>query len=272
MIKKKTEDLYTTIDELADANKRLNSQNQELVFQIKKISLKKDLKIKEQTKILLEKTKRELAELQNKTYGGSWVFNCLNQKQYWSEEIFHLWGFDPNKSTPEYNTVKNLIHPNDIELFNNAFEEGCKKGAPFDIKFRICIPNSAQKVIRFICKPILDATGKVLGLKGTNEDITEPVNYQNQLDLKVNQRTLKLSKALKKQKEINSIFVSTTSHKLKNPLSAINFAAGSIKKYQAKMDSTTIENKLYKIENQVAQMTVLLNNLPIIDQKNKEEI
>ena len=123
MIERNSKYLYSTIDELVADNKELAYQNQELILQIREIELEKDLKINEQNKILIQKTKRELNQLQYKTYGGTWLFNCLNQKQYWSEEIFHIWGFDPNKSTPEFNIIKNLIHIDDIELFNNAFEE-----------------------------------------------------------------------------------------------------------------------------------------------------
>jgi hypothetical protein len=272
MIEKKTEDLYDTIDELVSDNKQLTYQNQELIIQIRELELEKDLKINEQTKMLLQKTKRELNELQNKTYGGTWIFNCLNRKQYWSEEIFHLWGFDPNKATPDYNSVISLIHSNDIKLFKSAFKEARTDGVPFDIEFRICVPNTDQKVIRFICKTVLGANGKVIGLKGTNEDITMSVNYRNELELEVNQRTLKLSEALEQQNQFNSRFVSTTSHELRNPLSAINFVAGSIKKYWEKMDAIMIEKKMHKIENQVAQMTVLLEDVSMDGQTKVVEM
>lgn len=263
MIERKTKDLYATIDELVADNKQLAYKNQELALQIRELEFEKNLKIEEQTKILLQKAKRELNDLQLKTYGGTWLYNCLNRKQYWSEEIFHLWGFDPNKGTPDYNTVTSLIHSDDIKLFINAFKEARTDGVPFDIEFRVCIPNTAQKVIRFICKPILGASGMLEGLKGTNEDVTVSVNYRNELELEVNQRTLKLSQELEKQNQFNSRFVSTTSHELRNPLSTINFVAGSIKKYWEKMDPILIEEKMDKIENQVAQMTVILEDVSL---------
>ncbi|MFT6870596.1 MAG: signal transduction histidine kinase [Polaribacter sp.] len=75
---------------------------------------------------------------------------------------------------------------------------------------------------------------------------------------------LKLKKALLKEKELNELksrFVATTSHEFRTPLSAINFAAGSIKKYWAKMGPVMIEKKLQKIENQVKYMTTLLDNI-----------
>jgi PAS domain S-box-containing protein len=112
-----------------------------------------------------------------------------------------------------------------------------------------------------------DANGKITGVIGVGQDITELAGYRNELELKVNERTLKLNQALEKQKELNELksrFVSTASHEFRTPLSSINFAAGSIKKYWAKMEPVIIQKKLDKIEDQVLHMTKLLDDVLIV--------
>jgi PAS domain S-box-containing protein len=114
-----------------------------------------------------------------------------------------------------------------------------------------------------------NANGEVTGVLGVGQDITELVGYRKELEFKVNQRTLKLNEALKKEKELSELkskFVSTASHEFRTPLSAINFAAGSIKKYWSKMDPGVIDNKLHKIEDQVKHMTKLLDDILIVGQ------
>jgi PAS domain S-box-containing protein len=120
-----------------------------------------------------------------------------------------------------------------------------------------------------------NAAGEITGVLGVGQDITELVGYRNDLELKVDQRTLKLNEALKKEKELNELksrFVSTASHEFRTPLSAINFAAGFIKKYWSKMDQITLEKKIDRIESQVAHMTVLLDDILTVSQGDAGKI
>ena len=119
------------------------------------------------------------------------------------------------------------------------------------------------------------ASGEITGVLGVGQDITELVSYRNELELKVDERTLELNEALKKEKELSEIkskFVSTASHEFRTPLAAINFAAGSIKKYWAKMEPIKITEKLTKIEAQVMHMTELLDDILIVGQAGAGEI
>jgi signal transduction histidine kinase len=114
-----------------------------------------------------------------------------------------------------------------------------------------------------------DANGKITGVLSVGQDITESVSYRIDLEGKVTERTKELHEALKKQQDLNKLksrFVSTASHEFRTPLSAISFAAGSIKKYGSKMEPIMIEKKLDKIEDQIMHMTALLNDVLIVGQ------
>jgi PAS domain S-box-containing protein len=128
-----------------------------------------------------KKTKSELNESQKLAQIGSWTLNPKNKKMDWSEQNFNIWGFDTRKKLPKRNYILSLIHPDDIELVEKSVEEACMMGTPFDIQFRICPPNTDEKIIRSICKPVLDITGNVINLKGTNQDISKQVNQQEKV-------------------------------------------------------------------------------------------
>ena len=129
----------------------------------------------------LQKTENDLNEAQKLAQIGSWLINPINKNMKWSEETFHIWGFNHNEKTPKYDMVLDLIHKDDLELFKNSVEEASLIGIPFDIEFRICIPSFPQKTIRSICKPVFDASNNIVNLKGTNQDITEQVKQQQKI-------------------------------------------------------------------------------------------
>ena len=117
--------------------------------------------------------------------------------------------------------------------------------------------------------------GEIIGVLAVGQDITELDSYRTKLEMKVYERTVKLNEALQKEKELNGLkskFVSAASHEFRTPLSAINFAAGSIKKYWTKMKPDMIKKKLDKIENQVFHMTELLDDILLVGQGEAGQI
>ncbi len=124
----------------------------------------------------------KLNEAQEIANVGSWLFNLSNKETEWSDETYRIWGFDKEKPAPSLETFLNRIHIDDQALFNKAAELVYNEGIPYDIEFRICLPNNVQKTIRSICKPIFGDNGKVVRLKGTNQDITEQKLIRNKIE------------------------------------------------------------------------------------------
>ncbi|MGJ8744321.1 PAS domain-containing protein [Polaribacter sp.] len=133
-----------------------------------------------------ESAKREslnkLKEAQELAQVGSWSHNLITQESEWSDETFRIWDFDVSKPTPTGIEILNRIHKDDHEHFNNAVELVNTKAIPYDIEFRICLPNNVEKTIRSICKPIFGETGEVVSLKGTNQDITEQKRIRSEIE------------------------------------------------------------------------------------------
>ncbi|SDS48297.1 PAS domain S-box-containing protein [Polaribacter sp. KT25b] len=115
---------------------------------------------------------RRLKEAQELAHVGSWLFNISSKKTEWSDETFRIWGYDLDKSVPSHAEIINRIHIDDQEMFKNSGDLASTIGEPYDIEFRIYIPNQEQKILRSICQPIFDENGKVVTLRGTNQDIT----------------------------------------------------------------------------------------------------
>ncbi len=117
-------------------------------------------------------TLNSLKESQEIAKVGSWFFNLESLETKWSDETYRIWGFNKEKPAPNYDVILSKIHIDDKELFEKAATLATNKGIPYDIEFRIYFLND-YKTIKSICKPIFGKNGKVISLKGTNQDITE---------------------------------------------------------------------------------------------------
>lgn len=127
--------------------------------------------------------------------------------------------------------------------------------------------------------PFKDLNGKIVKYVSVRFDVTEEVEQKRALikqaeELKVSEeglrdRTLKLKKALKKEKELSELklrFVATASHEFRTPLTTINLATSSMKKYWDRMEPIVREGKLDKITEQVMYMRRLLDEALLVRQ------
>ncbi len=120
-----------------------------------------------------------------------------------------------------------------------------------------------------------DYDNNIIGIVCVGQDITELTEYRQQLEHKVEERTRELKMALQKEKELvklKSKFVSMASHEFRTPLSTIKFASDFIKKYHEKAEWSKLAQKLEKIDEQVNNMTYLLDDVLMMGKSDAGKI
>lgn len=242
--------------ELVSANIELAFQNEEKEKRVQELAIAKELRQ------FIETSSTPIFGIDHIGLINEW--NQASQKVtgYQKEEVLgiHWKTFTPAKSEKKASSVLNLV------LEGKQTE---------NFEFSIFSKDKNQVILLVNSSARRDTHGKITGVLAVGQDITELVGYRNELEIKVKERTVKLNQALEKQKELNELkskFVSTASHEFRTPLTAINFAAGSIKKYWGKMEPNLVEKKLYKIENQVLHMTRLLDDVLMVGQAGAGEL
>ena len=242
--------------ELVSANIELAFQNEEKEKRVQELAIAKELRQ------FIETSSTPIFGIDHIGLINEW--NQASQKVtgYQKEEVLgiHWKTFTPAKSEKKASSVLNLV------LEGKQTE---------NFEFSIFSKDKNQVILLVNSSARRDTHGKITGVLAVGQDITELVGYRNELEIKVKERTVKLNQALEKQKELNELkskFVSTASHEFRTHLTAINFAAGSIKKYWGKMEPNLVEKKLYKIENQVLHMTRLLDDVLMVGQAGAGEL
>jgi PAS domain S-box-containing protein len=122
----------------------------------------------------LQRSESYLAEAQRLSHTGSWGWNIATWEiTHWSQEIYRLYGFDPEAGIPPFEAHLQRIHPEDRARLAEAFERAIGDGAELELVFRIVLPDGATKYIRKIGHPVYAAVGEIVEFVGTDMDITE---------------------------------------------------------------------------------------------------
>jgi PAS domain S-box-containing protein len=120
----------------------------------------------------LQKSQLYLSEGQRLAHMGSWAFNPSGFFDYWSQELFKIYGLDPQKGAPTLEQYLATVHPQDRDFMANTIKRMHAERSGCDVRKRIIRPDGDQRYIRCVGIPVVE--GEVLkGFLGTAIDITE---------------------------------------------------------------------------------------------------
>jgi len=122
----------------------------------------------------LRSSEAYLMEAQRLTHTGSCAIDGASHEIfYWSEEMFRLFGFDPQQGIPKWEQWVQRIHPEDRDKFTMAGDRTFLEKVHCDVEFRAVKPDGTVKHIHGIGHPVLGASGELVQVVGTMVDVTE---------------------------------------------------------------------------------------------------
>jgi PAS domain S-box-containing protein len=134
-----------------------------------------DLSKQKRVEETLRKREAYLAESQRLAHTGSWASDgTTHEAQYWSEEMFRIFGFDPQQGLPKRDQWLRRMHPEDRDkVRRQASDRMFLQKVDADTEFRIVLPDGTVKHIRGLAHPVLSPGGELVEVLGTVVDITE---------------------------------------------------------------------------------------------------
>ena len=130
----------------------------------------------------LRRSEAYLAEAQRMTQTGSCAIHGASRETlYWSEEMFRIFGFDPQHGLPKFEQWLQRIHPEDRDKFKLASDRTFSERVHCDVEFRIVRPDGTVRHIHGIGHPILSPNGEIGQVVGTMVDITERMRAEEAL-------------------------------------------------------------------------------------------
>lgn len=155
-------------------NKKFNTQRDEEFIH------KESERIKQLEKALKE-IEYKFSEAEAIAKFGFWEVDPVTLDPTWTVGLFKIVGYDPQYGQVKYFDQKKFIHPEDWEYFYEALQSVLKTGEDHVIDVRIVRPDGSIRIIHLIAKPKNDKNGKVIGVRGTAQDITYLKEVENDL-------------------------------------------------------------------------------------------
>jgi hypothetical protein len=121
----------------------------------------------------LRRSEAYLSEAQRLTHTGAWATDAAPEPLYWSEELFRLYGLDPQYGLPTHDQAMQRVHPEDRDKYARAFHRVIHEKVDSDVEFRTVLPDGAIRYLYGLGHPVLNAHGELVEVVGTTVDITE---------------------------------------------------------------------------------------------------
>ncbi|KAF0122613.1 MAG: diguanylate cyclase/phosphodiesterase, partial [Xanthobacteraceae bacterium] len=136
--------------------------------------------LRQAEQLLLQRT-AALAEAHRLGRMGSWFYRLGDEQVVWSEELFALAGYDPATFDMSHANVLAHFEPDDAVRLVEMQRQVLKTGgmATADLRFRCADGGVSDFIVN--CKAEL-RDGKIIGLVGTVQDISERKQAQRQLE------------------------------------------------------------------------------------------
>jgi PAS domain S-box-containing protein len=134
-----------------------------------------DITVRKKLEESLLESQNLLARSQQIARLGSWKLDIKTNKLTWSDEVYRIFGLQPQEFTATYQAFLDFVHPEDRDAVNSAYSRSiAEKQDTYEIDHRIIQKNTG--LIRYVqerCLHERDNTGAIVYSIGMVQDITE---------------------------------------------------------------------------------------------------
>ena len=130
----------------------------------------------------IKRSQRQLAEAQHMARIGSWNWDLQSNALNWSDELYRIFGVDPQAFNPAYeNFVMEFVRAEDRTLVRDVVESALKAQEPYSFYNHILRPDGEERVIHVRGDTVSDEHGNPVRMFGTAQDVTERKQAEGRL-------------------------------------------------------------------------------------------
>ncbi len=120
----------------------------------------------------LDKNREMLETAQKVAHIGSWVSDYSTNQLTWSNEVYRIFGVDPETFDESIESFYQMVHPDDVDAVRHTAQTAIRNQESYSIDHRIVKTDSNIRWVHEQAELILDDEGQPIQMVGTVQDIT----------------------------------------------------------------------------------------------------
>ncbi len=113
---------------------------------------------------------------------GDYDWHIASDTNRWSDQLYRIYGHEPQSFNASYERFISHIHPEDRERIMAIHQRAYASGEPYQMIERIQRPDGETRYLSSNGQVIMDATGTPVRMRGTCIDITDLVLAEQQVE------------------------------------------------------------------------------------------
>ena len=186
----------------------------------------------------LTRAASRLQEAQALAHIGSWDWDIRRDVVTWSDELYRIFGMEPEPGPVNYAEYLERLHPSDRAFVDEIVTRARAEGRSYAFEYRIVRPDGEERVISARGRVLLEA-GEPVAMVGTSQDVTD----QRQAD------------------RLREDILSAVSHELRTPLTAVLGFAVTLEQRRRELPDKELDTIVHELTAAARRLEKLLADL-----------
>lgn len=175
-----------------------------------------DITARKRAEERLHKSEAGLANAQRIAHLGNWDWDIQDNTLSWSDEVYRIFGLQPQEFGATYEAFLERVHPDDRQVVNKAVDNALLQRKAYGIDHRIVRMDGVVRFVHEQAEVTYDEHGRPVSLSGTVQDVTDYKNAQEEIARR--EASLQQAKDLDRLK---NNFINAVSHDLRAPIMSV---------------------------------------------------
>lgn len=163
-----------------------------------------------QEKLIL--SEKLLNESQKMAKIGSWEFDLISNKLYWSDELYNIFEIDKSAKENLAESYRSRLTIEDINHLDQLADRTIKEKISYEVEHPFTLSGNRKKWLLGSGEPVINEAGEVIKIRGVARDITA----QKERDA-----AIKAKEFAELANQAKSDFLANMSHEIRTPLNGI---------------------------------------------------